>query len=154
LMGKGDDEAAVRIVHEVARRNGKTSSLTIEDLKASEPAAGVVHTDTAAAIKRKLEKFNLTHVRALFASKKLAFSRGMIMLVWAFIGLGYPLYNAYIPYIQATKGAQFGTGSTYITYRNSLIIAVLGIPGAFLGGAMVEIKNFGLKGTLSHSLLS
>lgn len=25
LMGKGDDEAAVRIVHEVARRNGKTS---------------------------------------------------------------------------------------------------------------------------------
>lgn len=153
LMGKGDDEAAVRIVHEVARRNGKTSSLTIEDLKACEPAAGVVHTDAAAAIKRKLEKFNLTHVRALFASKKLAFSTGMIMLVWAFIGLGYPLYNAYIPYIQATKGAQFGTGSTYITYRNSLIIAVLGIPGALLGGVMVEIKSFGRKGTLSLSTI-
>ena len=26
LMGKGQDEEAVRIVHEVARRNGKTSS--------------------------------------------------------------------------------------------------------------------------------
>lgn len=153
LMGKGDDEGAVRIVHEVARRNGKTSSLTVEDLKACEPAVGVVHTDAAAAIKRKLEKFNLTHVRALFATKKLAFSTGMIMLIWAFIGLGYPLYNAYIPYIQALKGAQFGTGSTYITYRNSLIIAVLGVPGALLGGAMVEIKKFGRKGTLSLSTI-
>ena len=153
LMGKGDDEAAVRVVHEVARRNGKTSSLTVEDLKACEPELGEVRTDAAAAIKRQLQKFNLTHVRALFATKQLAFSTGMIMLVWAFIGLGYPLYNAYIPYIQATKGAQFGTGSTYITYRNSLIIAVLGIPGALIGGAMVEIKKFGRKGTLSLSTI-
>ena len=150
-MGRGNDEEAVRIVHEIARRNGKTSSLTIEDLKACEPAVGVVHTDAtaAAAIKRNLEKLNLTHVRALFSTKKLAFSTGMIMLVWAFIGLGYPLYNAFIPYIQATRGADFGDGSTYLTYRNSLIIAVLGVPGALLGGAMVEIKNFGRRGTLS-----
>lgn len=152
-MGKGNDEEAVRIVHEVARRNGKTSSLTIEDLKACEPAVGVVHTDAAAAIKRNLEKLNLTHVRALFATKKLAFSTGMIMLVWAFIGLGYPLYNAFIPYIQATRGADFGDGSTYLTYRNSLIIAVLGVPGALLGGAMVEIKRFGRRGTLSVSTI-
>jgi MFS family permease len=148
-MGKGNDEEAVRIVHEIARRNGKTSPLTIEDLKACEPAVGVVHTDAVASIKRNLEKLNLTHVRALFSTKKLAFSTGMIMLVWAFIGLGYPLYNAFIPYIQATRGADFGDGSTYLTYRNSLIIAVLGVPGALLGGAMVEIKKFGRRGTLS-----
>lgn len=150
-MGKGNDEEAVRIVHEVARRNGKTSPLTIEDLRACEPAVGAVHTDAAAALKRKLEKLNLTHVRALFATKKLAFSTGMIMLVWAFIGLGYPLYNAFIPYIQATKGAQFGDGSTYLTYRNSLIIASLGVPGALLAGAMVEIARFGRRGTLALS---
>jgi hypothetical protein len=34
--------------------------------------------------------------------------------------LGYPLYNAYLPYLQAIRGAKFGTGSTYITCRNSL----------------------------------
>lgn len=152
-MGRGNDEEAVRIVHEVARRNGKTSPLTIEDLKACEPAVGVVHTDAAAAIKRNLEKLNLTHVRALFATKKLAFSTGMIMLVWAFIGLGYPLYNAFIPYIQATRGADFGDGSTYLTYRNSLIIAVLGVPGALLGGAMVQIPKFGRRGALSVSTI-
>ena len=73
------------------------------------------------------------------------------MLVWAFIGLGYPLYNAFIPYIQATKGAEFGDGSNYLTYRNSLIIAVLGIPGAILGGALVEVPKFGRRGTLAVS---
>jgi len=59
--------------------------------------------------------------------------------------------NAYLPYLQAIRGAEFGDGSTYITYRNSAIIAVLGIPGALLGGAMVEIKSFGRKGTLALS---
>ena len=75
----------------------------------------------------------------------------MIMLVWAFIGLGFPLYNAFLPYIQQSRGAEFGDGSTYITYRNSLIIAVLGIPGCLLGGALVEMPRFGRKGTVMLS---
>jgi len=73
------------------------------------------------------------------------------MAVWAFIGLGYPLYNAFLPYLQALRGAKFGDGSTYITYRNSLIIAVLGIPGALLGGYLVELPLLGRRGTLAIS---
>lgn len=125
--------------------------MSIEDLRACEGHGGTTQTDTAAALKRKLEEFNFTHVRALFATRKLAYSTALIMLVWAFIGLGYPLYNAFLPYIQATRGAQFGDGSTYLTYRNSLIIAVLGIPGALIGGALVEIPRFGRRGTLAVS---
>ena len=88
-MGKGNDEKAVEVVHEVARRNGKTSNLTVEDLKACESlGAGAVETSAAAALKRNLQKVNLTHVRALFSTRRLGFSTGMIMLIWAFIGLG------------------------------------------------------------------
>jgi MFS family permease len=168
LMGKGRDKDAVRIVHEVARRNGKTSSceishsnqkrhnsllhaVTLADLQVCDPVGSGARTDAATALKRRLEKINLTHVRALFATKKLAFSTSTIMLVWAFIGLGYPLYNAFLPYIQATRGADFGDGSTYLTYRNSLIIAVLGVPGALIGGALVELPRFGRRGTLAVS---
>src|ERR1700761_7170465 len=86
-------------------------------------------------------------------TKKLAYSTALIMLVWAFIGLGYPLYNAFIPYIQEIKGAQFGHGSTYLTYRNSLIIAVLGGPGAFLGGLLVELPKVGRKGSPAVSTI-
>jgi hypothetical protein len=151
LMGKGRDEEAVRIVHEVARRNGKTSDLTLDDLKACEPEGYEAQTNAAAAVKRRLEQVNLDRVRTLFATRRLALSTGLIMAVWAFIGLAYPLYNAFLPYIQATRGAHFGDGSTYLTYRNSLIIAVLGIPGALLGGWMVELPRFGRKGTLALS---
>ncbi|KAL1645982.1 hypothetical protein SLS58_003402 [Diplodia intermedia] len=130
LMGKGKDEEAVSIVHEVARRNGKTSTRQKSHFQ---------------------PLINLTHVRALFATRKLAFSTSIIILVWAFIGLGYPLYNAFLPYIQATRGARFHDSTTYLTYRNSLIIAALGVPGALLGGALVEVPRFGRRGTLALS---
>jgi MFS family permease len=149
LIGKGRDEEAVRIVHEVARRNGKQSSLTIDDLKACEPEGYVAHTNAAAAIKRNLEEVNMERIKPLFATRKLAISTGLIMSVWAFIGLAYPLYNAFLPFIQLTKGADFGDSSTYTTYRNNLIIAVLGIPGVLLGGYLVEVPRIGRKGTLS-----
>ncbi|KAF1947983.1 MFS general substrate transporter [Clathrospora elynae] len=158
LMGKGKDEEAITIVHEVARRNGKTSTLTLEDLEvcnslALPGSAGQQQTTATAVIKRNMQKVDSSHIKALFATKKLAFSTGVITAVWAFIGLGYPLYNAFLPYLQATKGAQFGDGSTYLTYRNSLIIAVLGVPGCILGGILVETPRIGRKGTLAASTI-
>ncbi|PHH60030.1 hypothetical protein CDD81_2198 [Ophiocordyceps australis] len=149
LIGKGRDHEAVRVVHEVARRNGKTSDLTVEELKACEPDGYVAQTSTSTALKRHLEKLEPKRVKVLFSTKRMALSTGLIMSIWALIGLGYPLYNAFLPYIQATRGAQFQDGSTYITYRNSLIISVLGIPGALLGGFLVEMPGIGRKGTLS-----
>jgi MFS family permease len=88
LMGKGRDEDAVRIVHEVAKRNGKTTTLTVADLKACEPEGYVHESNVADAVKRKLQDVRLDRVRALFATRKLALSTSLIMVVWAFIGLG------------------------------------------------------------------
>lgn len=90
LMGKGRDEEAVRIVHEVARRNGKTTNLTIDDLKACEPEGYVARTDASEAVRRYLQKLDLSHIRVLFSSRRLGLSTGLIMIVWALIGLGYP----------------------------------------------------------------
>ncbi|KAL8951790.1 MAG: hypothetical protein Q9222_002260 [Ikaeria aurantiellina] len=152
LMGKGRDADAVSVVHKVAVKNGKVSSLTIEDLEVHNPVEGDQQGTTAAAtLKRNLEKVNLTHVRALFRTRKLAYSTSLIMCIWAFIGLAFPLYNAFIPYLLASRGATFGDGSTYITYRNSLIIAVLGVPGALIGGVLVEVPHLGRKGALALS---
>lgn len=96
LMGRGKDEEAVRVVHEVARINGKTTNLTLADLEVFNQT-GQQGVDASAALKRKLEKVNFTHLRALFASPKLAWSTTLIIFIWAFIGLGFPLYNAFLP---------------------------------------------------------
>jgi MFS family permease len=108
LMGKGRDEDAVKIVHEVARRNGKTSTLTVGHLTACESISGgsanAHKTDAAAAIKRKLEVVSLKHVRCLFGTRKLALSTSLIMVVWAFIGLAFPLYVSWVSWRRYVGG--------------------------------------------------
>ncbi|KAI9894175.1 MAG: hypothetical protein M1814_004029 [Vezdaea aestivalis] len=150
LMGRGRDEQAASVVEEVARRNKKPTSFSLRNLEAISQN-GQQATDATAILKRRLQKFNLSHVRSLFSTPKMALSTTLIILIWGFIGLGFPLYNAFLPYIQAKRGVDFGDGSTYITYRNSLIIATLGVPGAILGGLLVEVAQFGRKGALAVS---
>jgi len=58
----------------------KIGAVTMDDLQACDPLGEGPQKDAVAALKRKQEKANLTHVRALFATK-LAFSTSLIMLV-------------------------------------------------------------------------
>lgn len=71
--------------------------MTIEDLQSCELEGTQIETDAAAALKRKLEKLDLTHVKALFATRKLGFSTSLIMLVWALIGKleGQTIFNSF-----------------------------------------------------------
>jgi hypothetical protein len=74
--------------------------VTVEDLRSLGTVRGVGTGSTAtAALERRMEKVNLNHVKPLFATKKLAWSTSLIMAIWGFIGLAYPLYNAFIPYL-------------------------------------------------------
>lgn len=149
LIGKGRDEDAVKVVHELARRNGKTTELSIEDLRACEPDGYVAQTDTSAAVRRYMQKLDSKNVKALFSTPKLALSTSLIMVLWALIGLAFPLYNAFLPFIQTSKGHNFGDLTIDETYRNSLIVSTLGVPGALIGGLLVELPGLGRKGTLS-----
>ncbi|KAM7224547.1 MFS siderochrome iron transporter 1 [Rhypophila decipiens] len=152
LASKGDDAKAVRVVYMVARRNGKMTTLTVDQLTACENGYAP-KTSASSLVMRQLEDVKLHKVQTLFATKKLALSTSLIMTIWAFIGLGYPLYITFLPFIQTSKGADFGDGSTYLTYRNSLIIAVVGLPGALVGAYLVERPRIGRKGTLCVSTI-
>jgi len=87
----------------------------------------------------------------LFATRKLALSTSLLIVLWAFIGLAFPLYNAFVTFYLETRGATFGDGSMYITYRNQVILSVIGVPGALLAGWMVQLSYLGRKGTLAIS---
>ncbi|KAJ6492679.1 MFS general substrate transporter [Mycena vulgaris] len=152
LMGAGRDEDAVAVVHKVAEYNGKTSDLTVEDLRAQESVGeGKVDTSVGAVVQRKLSVYNGNHVKPLFATRKLAFSTTLLIILWAFIGLAFPLYNSFVTYYLSTRGTDFGDGSTYITYRNTVILSVTGVPGALIAGYLVELPILGRKGTLALS---
>ncbi|KAH9924322.1 MFS general substrate transporter [Epithele typhae] len=171
LMGKGEDEKAVEVIHEVARYNGKTSSLTLDMLKNAERTARsggaltavksedkaeqsvmpAMDTSMKARAMRKVSMVNTEHVKSLFATRKLAYSTSLLIVTWALIGLAFPLYNGFVTVFLASRGADFGDGSLYITYRNQVILSIMGIPGALLAGYLVEHPWLGRKGTLAIS---
>ncbi|CAG8747976.1 15492_t:CDS:2, partial [Acaulospora colombiana] len=96
LMGRGRDEEAVENVHRIAAYNGKTSDLTVADLQKAGNAVGEgqggkkLDTSGKAAVLRTVEKFSLDHVKALFATPRLAYSSTLIIILWALIGLAFP----------------------------------------------------------------
>ncbi|KAH9924317.1 MFS general substrate transporter [Epithele typhae] len=151
LMGRGRDAEAVQIVHKVAAYNGVHSSLTLEMLQEAREA--LMDTSARGAVARKLRAFSGEHVRSLFATKKMAYSTTLLIILWAFIGLAFPLYNGFVTFFLQSRGADFGDGSLNITYRNQVILSVIGVPGALLAGYMVELPRVGRKGTLAISTL-
>ncbi|KAI0712387.1 MFS general substrate transporter [Earliella scabrosa] len=161
LMGRGRDAEAVEVIRAVAKYNGKETTLTVEALQEAEaraagksgyvPGGKVMDTSAKAAVRRTLNIFSGDHVRSLFATKKLAYSTTLLIILWAFIGLAFPLYNGFVTFFLASRGTDFGDGSLNVTYRNQVILSVIGVPGALLAGWMVELPYLGRKGTLAIS---
>ena len=127
LMGRGRDAEAIEVLNKVAAYNRSTNRLTLEQLQKVGVIAGTeseaekgggVDGSVAAAIRRNLEHLKGDHVKSLFATRKLALSTSLLIVVWAFIGLAFPLYNSFLTYFLLTRGAHFGDSSVYITYRN------------------------------------
>ena len=115
-MGKGRDQEAVDVVHKVAQYNGVQSSLTIEELKNTEKGDGTASTtgeqpighQIGSVVRQHLSKFDSNHVYPLFATRKLAYSTSLLIILWgklnirllnltnhntfiALIGLAFPL---------------------------------------------------------------
>ncbi|EMD35186.1 major facilitator superfamily protein [Gelatoporia subvermispora B] len=153
LVGRGRDAEAIAVIQRIAQFNGRPSSLTLEELAmVAEKAAPK---DAVATQRRQVlsqsSDFSTDHVKGLFATPKLAWSTSLLIALWGIIGLASTLYNSFLPFLLANRGAEFGDSSYFITYRNQVIIAVLGVPGAFLAGWAVEQPYLGRKGTLAIS---
>jgi hypothetical protein len=87
LMGCGKDQEATAVVHKLAEYNGKTSDLTVERLAlagrlSDKEATGAMDTSALGAIKRHMAKFSANHVRALFATRNLAYSTSILIVLW------------------------------------------------------------------------
>lgn len=150
-LARGDDVKAVETIHRIAKINRKESTLTIDDLTQFDDKleSGKVENRL---VKEKLERFKLTHIRLCFGSRKVAFSSGLVIAVWAFAGLAFPLYNAFLPTYLEMHGNNGQELSVHETYRNALIVSVIGIPGAIIAAILVELR-LGRKGTLVLSFL-
>jgi len=150
LVGLGRDKEAVDVIHQVAQFNSTTSSLSLEMLT----KAGDLTPPQAPGKKRVLSQsfaLGIQNIKALFRTKKMAFSTSLLISIWAIIGLASTLYNSFLPFLLTSRGAQFGDASLYITYRNQVILSVIGVPSALISGWSVQLPYIGRKGTLAIS---
>ena len=83
LIGKGRDEEAVAVVHRIAEYNGKTSSLTVEQLTV---LGSMYNQDTRNRRSKwslsRTSDFTLKHIKALFRTTKIAYSTSLMISIW------------------------------------------------------------------------
>ncbi|KAK0445025.1 MFS general substrate transporter [Desarmillaria tabescens] len=148
LVGIGRDAEAVSVIHKVAKYNSTSTGLSVEQLN---QAAELKPGSAKRPMLSRTSVYGLEHVKALFSTRKVAISTTLLIALWGIIGLASTLYNSFLPYLLTSRGADFGDGSLFITYRNQFILSVIGIPGAFLAGWAVELPHIGRRGTLAIS---
>lgn len=149
LLSRGRQSEAVAVVHGIAHHNKKKTWLTEDILNHVGGHPDVVEDDklgVAEIVRRSLSKFSTQRIGPLFATRKLGLSTGLLWFIWCTIGMGYPLFNAFLP-------QYLGSGSTSLatTYRNYAITSVVGVPGSVIAYFTVNIPYIGRKGTMAIS---
>ncbi|KAG9233231.1 major facilitator superfamily domain-containing protein [Amylocarpus encephaloides] len=157
LLSRGRQSEAVAVVHGMAFKNKTTTWLTEEILNEIGGDPKVVSDDkltTSQIVMRKLAAFSGERIGPLFQERKLAMTTILLWICWAAIGMGYPLFNAFLPQYLARGTTSTGEAvSSYITYRNYAITSVVGVPGSLLACYTVDIKYIGRKGTMAISTM-
>ncbi|PNY27443.1 MFS-type transporter [Tolypocladium capitatum] len=172
LLNRGRQAEAVAVVHGIAYRNNTKTWLTsdILDQVAAEDAAPEAHDAqqfSAVAspnlLMNKLRVFSGETLRPLFRTRTLGLATGLIWFCWASIGMGYPLFNAFLPqyfsHHRGDAGESRQQSETALisndTYRNYAITSILGVPGSLLAAYLVDHPSpfLGRRGTLASSTL-
>jgi hypothetical protein len=82
LLGRGHDDDAVAVIHEIARYNRTESSLTVGDLKDAGRRAEQQAGTRKWRILSESSVWTAKHVRSLFATKKMALSTSLLICIW------------------------------------------------------------------------
>jgi hypothetical protein len=160
LISVGRDEDAVDVIQKIAKRNGKTSTLTIEDLRSAalpyldsdsvSEGTAVTKLTTMELVKSTFEDLSFEHVRSLFSTPRLAWSTSLVIFCYAAIGLAYPLYNGFLGVYLSQKNSELNAGASLDdTYAAFTYQAACGVPGSIAAAALVEWGKGGRKFAMS-----
>ncbi|KAL7963426.1 MFS general substrate transporter [Trichoderma compactum] len=172
LLNQGRQNEAVAVVHGIAYRNGAKTWLTsqiLDQVAAEDPERSsnngqqysISSVPRSNILKEKFMGFSGDRLRPLFQTKTLATATSLVWFCWATIGMGYPLFNAFLPqYLShhdgdaSSEAMQDETSAiSGVTYRNYAITSIMGVPGSLLAAYLVDHPSpfFGRRGTLASS---
>jgi len=96
LLSRGRQSEAVVVVRRIAAYNGQRTWLT-EDIL--DDIGGREETEFSAAeiAAQQVKKFSFEQLKPLFQGYRLGITTVLLWFIWAAIGMGYPLFNAFLP---------------------------------------------------------
>lgn len=156
LLARGRQAEAVATVHGIAYKNKRKTWLSEEILNAVGGDPEVLSDaklSTLDIIKRFFSKFSGDRIAPLFQTKRMAIMTCLVWFCWATIGMGYPLFNAFLPQYLENAGKNQPPTPNNIVYRNYAITSIVGVPGSFIAAYTVDIKYIGRKYTIAISTL-
>ncbi|KAL2054225.1 hypothetical protein ABVK25_005366 [Lepraria finkii] len=156
LLSRGRQAEAVATVHGIAYKNKRKTWLSEEILNAvgGDPeVVSNVKLSVIDIIKRFFSKFSGDRIGPLFATKRIGTMTSLVWFCWATIGMGYPLFNAFLPQYLQNAGKDVPPTPNHIVYRNYAITSIVGVPGSFIAAYTVDVKYIGRKYTIAVSTL-
>lgn len=153
LLSRGRDAEAVEAVNYIARYNGKPETLTLAMLEeidrqvnTNNPDAKISPTETTTKqslkdiLKESFSDFTADKYRKLFKGRTMAQHSIVIFLIWLTVGIGYPLYFAFITSYLETKSSYQTNSSLSYTYKIYCIVSAVGIIGPIAAAFLVESR--------------
>ena len=142
LASQGRDEEAIECLNVIAKMNGTVNPLSVQDMRNIAKKFGVeshAKMPTMVIVKRTFSELGWGHVKPLFATRLIATNTSLLILIYAVIGLAYPLFNGFLGiYLTDIPGS-----SPNEAYAGYAIQAACGVPGSILAAALVEWKVTG-----------
>lgn len=177
LLSQNRPAEAVAIIQNVALRNRAKTWLTMSVLDAvvaeeSHEELPLPRTSASNVVMENLKSFSGERLKPLFSTRKLGLATALLWFAWATIGMGYPLFNAFLPQYLSHGGNPSGDdpgsplmvrevdpGAAEISdeaYRNYAITSAAGFPGSLLATYLVDHPSpfLGRRGTLASSTLA
>ncbi|EPQ58015.1 MFS general substrate transporter [Gloeophyllum trabeum ATCC 11539] len=157
LLARGRQAEAVAVIHGLAYKNKTKTWLTEEILNeicgTPDNAQQETRLSNTEIFRRFFARFSKDRISPLFSNWRVGVTTALIWVCWATIGMGYPLFNSFLPQYFARVGKTGQTQTTYEVYRNYAIESVVGVPGSVIGAYTVDIPYVGRKGTMALSTL-
>ncbi|KAK4697543.1 hypothetical protein P7C71_g542, partial [Lecanoromycetidae sp. Uapishka_2] len=103
---------------------------------------------TGEIVQRIFSKFSKDRIAPLFATRRLGLMTALVWFCWATIGMGYPLFNSFLPQYLQNAGKDTPPTPNNIVYRNYAITSIVGVPGSIIAAYTVNVEFIGRKGAL------
>ncbi|KAK0130044.1 hypothetical protein ONS96_000582 [Cadophora gregata f. sp. sojae] len=170
LIGRGRDEDAMKVLHNVAKVNGYECRLSMDDFRALEASHGArspsspngsgdamlkdgVPGQTAVTAKPPFLqqiKNEFARIKILFSTSALTRLTILVWIIYAFDYWAFSVAGSFLPTILLRKNSKINV-SVSETYRDYVIIYLPGIVGVALGSLMVYVPRIGRKWAMVFS---